>query len=72
MVVHAAGRVPEIDELDLTAGGVEAGARGVAVNDYLQSVSNPAVYAGGDSAATGGLRLTPVSGLDGEVIAANL
>lgn len=72
MVVHAAGRVPELDELDLTTGGVEAGARGVVVNDYLQSVSNPAVYAGGDSAASGGLRLTPVAGLDGEVIAANL
>ena len=72
MVVHTAGRVPEIDELDLTAGGVETGTRGVVVNDYLQSVSNPAVYAGGDSAATGGLRLTPVAGLDGELIAANL
>jgi len=72
MVVHAAGRVPEVDDLELAAGGVESVARGVLVNDYLQSVSNPAVYAGGDSAATGGLRLTPVAGLDGEVIAANL
>jgi glutathione reductase (NADPH) len=72
MVVHAAGRVPEIDELDLTAGGVEAGARGVVVNEHLQSVSNPAVYAGGDSVASGGLRLSPVAGYDGAVIAANL
>ncbi len=72
MAVHAAGRVPEIDELDLAAGGVETGTRGVVVNDYLQSVSNPAVYAGGDSAATGGPRLTPVAGVDGKVIAANL
>jgi len=72
MVVHAAGRVPELDELDLAAGGVETGTRGVVVNDYLQSVSNPSVYAGGDSAATGGLRLTPVAALDGRVIATNL
>jgi len=72
MVVHAAGRVPEIDDLDLSEGRVQAGARGVIVNEYLQSVSNPAVYAGGDSAATSGLPLTPVAGLDGEVIAANL
>ena len=49
-----------------------AGDCGVVVNEYLQSVSNAAVYAGGDSAATGGLPLTPVAGLDGEVIAANL
>jgi glutathione reductase (NADPH) len=72
MVVHAAGRVPEIDELDLAKGDVQAGKRGIIVNDYLQSVSNPAVYAGGDSAASNGLPLTPVAGMDGEVIAENL
>ncbi len=72
LVVHAAGRVPEIDELDLDKGNVRAGARGIVVNEYLQSVSNPAVYAGGDSAATPGLPLTPVAGMDGKVIAANL
>ena len=72
LVVHAAGRVPEIDELDLANGKVEASDRGVVVNEYLQSVSNPAVYAGGDSAETDGAPLTPVAGLDGEVIAANL
>lgn len=72
MVVHAAGRVPEIDELDLATGNVEASTRGIVVNDYLQSVSNPAVYAGGDSAATDGLPLTPIAGYDGRVIAANL
>ncbi len=72
LVVHAAGRVPEIDELDLGKGRIEAGEKGVIVNEYLQSVSNPAVYAAGDSAATNGLPLTPVAGLDGEVIAANL
>ncbi len=72
LVVHAAGRVPEIDELDLDRGNVTAGPRGAVVNEYLQSVSNPAVYAGGDSAATEGLPLTPVAGMDGEVIATNL
>jgi len=72
LVVHAAGRVPEIDKLDLARGNVQFNRRGVIVNDHLQSVSNPAVYAGGDSGATGGLRLTPVAGYDGEVIAANL
>lgn len=72
MVVHAAGRVPELDELDLATGNVQAGQRGVVVNDYLQSVSNPAVYAGGDSAASDGLPLTPVAGYDGKVIATNL
>jgi len=41
-VVHAAGRVPEIDDLDLEAAGVAREQDGVSVNDYLQSVSNPA------------------------------
>jgi glutathione reductase (NADPH) len=71
-VVHAAGRVPELDELDLAKGEVAAGEKGVTVNEYLQSITNPAVYAGGDSAATNGLPLTPVAGLDGRVITANL
>lgn len=72
LVVHAAGRVPELDDLDLVRGNVDAGPRGVRVNEYLQSVSNPAVYAGGDNAARDGLPLTPVASLDGRVIAANL
>ena len=33
--------------------GVKREKRGVVVNEYLQSVSNPAVYAGGDAAANG-------------------
>jgi len=42
------------------------------VNGYLQSVSNPAVYAAGDAAETSGLPLTPVAGLEGRVVAQNL
>jgi glutathione reductase (NADPH) len=73
LVVHAAGRIPEIDDLDLDAAGVARAANGgVAVNDYLQSVSNPSVYAGGDAAASGGLTLTPVAGMQGRIVAANL
>lgn len=72
MVVHGAGRVPEIDDMDLAAAGVEWDRRGVKVNDYLQSVSNPAVYAAGDAAASGGAALTPVAGYEGGIVAANL
>ena len=53
IVVHGAGRVPEIEDLDLEQGGVEHGKRGVRVNEYLPSVSNPAVYAAGDAADSG-------------------
>lgn len=72
MVVHGAGRVPEIDDMNLDAGGVKAGAKGVTVNEYLQSVSNPNVYAAGDAAASGGLPLTPVASHEGGIVAANL
>jgi glutathione reductase (NADPH) len=72
MVVHAAGRVPEIDDLGLDAAGVKWDQRGVRVNEFLQSVSNPAVYAAGDAAASGGPPLTPVAGYDGVIVAANL
>jgi len=47
MIVHAAGRQPEIDDMNLDAGGVVWDRHGVKVNEYLQSVSNPAVYAAG-------------------------
>jgi glutathione reductase (NADPH) len=72
MVVHAAGRVPEINDLNLDAVGIERDKRGVRVNEFLQSVSIPAVYAAGDAAASGGLPLAPVASYEGLIVAANL
>ena len=70
MAVHGAGRVPEIDDLDLDVAGVKRERRGVVVNQFLQSVSNPAVYAGGDAAANGP-QLTPKADHDAAVLTAN-
>ena len=72
MVVHGAGRVPEIDDMGLDLAGIAYTAKGVAVNAYLQSQTNPAVYAAGDAADAGGVPLTPVAGLEGEVVATNI
>ena len=73
LVVHAAGRVPEIDDLALDVAGIERVENdGIAVNEYLQSVSNPAVYAAGDAVASGGFRHTPVAGMQGGIVATNL
>src|SRR5438477_12235911 len=72
LVVHAAGRAPEIDKLNLEAGGVAWEKEGVSVNEYLQSVTNPAVYAAGDAVASGGFPLTPVAGMQGRIVARNL
>jgi len=72
MVVHAAGRVPNIADLNLESAGVQWGRRGVTVNEFLQSVSNPVVYAAGDAADTTGPPLTPVAGYEGTIVASNL
>jgi glutathione reductase (NADPH) len=72
MVVHGSGRVPDIDELNLSAAGVDASQRGVKVNLFLQSTSNPAVYAAGDAADMALPKLTPVAGYEGGIVASNL
>lgn len=71
LVVHAAGRVPAIGSLDLDTGGVAHEKGRLKLNAFLQSVSNPAVYAAGDAAQLGP-PLTPVSSHDAKVVAANL
>ncbi|MGE3280055.1 MAG: NAD(P)/FAD-dependent oxidoreductase [Alphaproteobacteria bacterium] len=71
LVVHAAGRRPDLDSLDTEAAGVAVEKGRLVLNEFLQSVSNPMVYAAGDSAAKGP-PLTPVSSHDGRVVAANL
>ena len=72
MVVHAAGRAPELADLDLPAAGVDFDRRGVTVNEHLQSLSNPAVYAAGDAANSGGLPETPLAHYEGALVARNL
>ncbi|MEX2497032.1 MAG: NAD(P)/FAD-dependent oxidoreductase [Woeseia sp.] len=71
LVVHSAGRAAALDALDLEAGDIMTEKGTLKLNDYLQSVSNPAVYAAGD-AARKGPPLTPVSSHDAKVVAANL
>ncbi len=73
LVVHGAGRIPNIERLNLVAGNIEhTDGRGIKVNEYLQSVSNPSVYAAGDVGDSGGLPLTPVASYEGVIVANNL
>lgn len=71
LVVHAAGRAPDLEPLDLAAAGVESEKGRLKLNEFLQSVSNPAVYAAGD-AASKGPPLTPVASHDAKVVVANM
>ena len=71
MVVHGAGRVPEIEKLKPDQAEILSGKRGIQVNSYLQSVSNPAVYAAGDASGTGA-PLTSIATVQGEITAQNI
>ncbi|MBK4733007.1 dihydrolipoyl dehydrogenase family protein [Noviherbaspirillum pedocola] len=71
LVVHAGGRSPDLESLNLVAAGVTTKNGKLELNDYLQSISNPAIYAAGDVAQKGP-PLTPVSSHDAKVVAENL
>jgi len=71
LVVHAAGRVPNIDTLNLEAIGVERTRKGIKVSEYMRSTSNPNVFAAGDCADSGP-NLTPVSANEGRIAGKNL
>jgi glutathione reductase (NADPH) len=74
LVVHGAGRVPNSARLCPAAGHVELEHHGsIRVNEFLQSVSNPRVYAAGDVVLPpGSIPLTPVAGHEGAVVSRNL
>ncbi|MBS3802867.1 MAG: NAD(P)/FAD-dependent oxidoreductase [Candidatus Thermoplasmatota archaeon] len=71
LVVHGAGRVPDIDDLDLKKANINFNKRGIEVNSYLQNATNPYVYAAGDVAFSN-LPLTPVAGAEGKNVLMNL
>ncbi|MCL2700868.1 MAG: NAD(P)/FAD-dependent oxidoreductase [Phycisphaerae bacterium] len=74
LVVHGAGRVPNLDALDCKAGGVlrKGALSGVCVNEFMQSVSDPTVYAAGDCNDSPGLQLEPIACIEGDAAALNM
>ena len=72
LVVHGAGRSPDLSNLDLAAGGVAWSKHGVDVAGHLQNTTNPAVYAAGDAADSPGMPITPVAVFEGKVAASNM
>jgi glutathione reductase (NADPH) len=71
MAVHAGGRAPDLAALNLAAADIASENGRLRLNEYLQSASNPTVYAAGDATSMGP-PLTPIAGRDGEAVAANL
>jgi len=70
MIIHGAGRVPNIEGLHLEKAGIKIEKGAIAVDSYMRT-SNPQVYAGGDCASEG-TKLNSVAALQGEVAAANI
>ncbi|WP_028575071.1 dihydrolipoyl dehydrogenase family protein [Desulfonatronovibrio hydrogenovorans] len=71
MVVHGAGRTPDVEGLNLELTGVELSSRGITVDRHMQSTSNKRFFAVGDVADTP-YALTPTGDLEGKVAAANI
>lgn len=69
LVVHGAGRIPDIDTLNLEAAGIDFNRRGIEV-DLQMTTSNQKVYAVGDCAAT--VQLARVADQEAHLAASNI
>ncbi|QOZ51742.1 NAD(P)/FAD-dependent oxidoreductase [Bradyrhizobium sp. CCBAU 53338] len=70
-VVNGAGRVANIDGLDLAAGGVEHDNSRIAIDQYLRSRSNPRVYVCGDAVPISP-QLSPIATYEGDIVGRNI
>jgi glutathione reductase (NADPH) len=68
LVVNTAGRVPDLDALDLEAGNVARRDGRLELDAQLRSVSNRQVFAAGD-AASRGPQLTPIASREARMVA---
>lgn len=70
-VVNGAGRVANVEDLDLDAANIAHEGASIAVDEYLRSVSNPAVWVVGDALTTSP-QLSPVATYEGKVVGENI
>lgn len=69
-VVNGAGRVPNVETLDLDAGQVAHDKGRIAIDDYLRSKSNEAVWVAGDPLASP--QLSPIATYEGRIVGRNI
>ena len=69
-VVNGAGRIANVDGLDLDAGNVAHDGFKVAVDGYLRSTTNPSVYVCGD--VTAAPQLSPIATYEGRLVGHNI
>ena len=70
-VVNGAGRVANVDSLNLEAAGVEHDGVAITVDKTLRSVSNPRVYVAGD-ALVQSPQLSPLATWEGHIVGLNI
>ena len=70
-VVNGAGRIADIDTLDLAAGNVRLADGRIELDDYMRSVSNPSVHVCGD-ALWSAPQLSPVATYGGRLVGRNI
>ena len=70
-VVNGAGRVANVDTLNLEAGNVKHDRLAVEIDEYLRSTSNPSVWVCGDSLTTSA-QLSPLATYEGRIVGQNL
>lgn len=70
-VVNGAGRVANIDGLDLQAGNIEFKGFSIAVDEFFRSTTNPSVWVAGDAVAITA-QLSPIATIEGQVVARNI
>ena len=70
-VVNGAGRVANIDALDLAAGEVEHANGRVAIDRHLRSTSNSNVHVCGDAVPTSP-QLSPIATYEGDIVGRNI
>jgi len=70
-VVNGAGRIANVDSLDLDAGNVKHDGIRIDVDDYLRSTSNPSVWVAGD-ALVHSAQLSPVATQEGRIVGHNI
>ena len=70
-IVNGAGRVANVDTLDLEAGNVAHDGVAVETDEYLRSVSNPSVWVCGDALVTSP-QLSPIATYEGRIVGRNI
>jgi glutathione reductase (NADPH) len=70
-VINGAGRMANVDDLDLDKAGIAHDGIRIDIHDHLQSTSNPAIWVAGD-ALVHTAQLSPFATYEGQVVARNI